>query len=133
MGLAIILFSVFGLYLLVDIGRSIKQQLPAEYRWQAVRRTAVWLLCLELLVLIGTAAIELSSLSNLTLYYTIASLQLTAALVVLASTIRHLRTTQPPELANLAYALSPVKCRQPTGLLKTTPIISWQMKPTVKF
>jgi glycosyltransferase involved in cell wall biosynthesis len=102
MGLAIILLSVLGLYLLVDIGRSIKRQLPAEYRWQAVRHTAVWLLCLALLVLIITVAIELSSLSNLTLYYTVASLQLITALVVLASTLRHLRTTRPPDLASLA-------------------------------
>lgn len=91
-----VLFTVLSLYSLVNLWRLTKNRLQSSYLFHATRATALWLMAGQALLVAAAWLVDQWQLSALGLVYGLVSLQLVAAIVLLASTLRNLRKTQPP-------------------------------------
>lgn len=94
----LVLLILLNLYRMVNLFRLIKDRMQADYLYHAARRTSLWLVGLQLTTLALALLVGHYEHSQLAWLYVAAAGQLVAGLVLLASTVRHLRTTKPPKL-----------------------------------
>jgi hypothetical protein len=91
--------TVLSVYRLVNLLRIAKAQTHADYLYHSSRKTAVFLIGWQAL-LAGAAWINhLHNFAGISWWYLVAGLQLAMALVLAASTRRHLRTTEAPHVS----------------------------------
>jgi hypothetical protein len=90
-----VLVLIMTVYRVLNLGRMIKDRLQADYLLHASRRTTYWLIGVQLSILLAAALDNRYHMSATTWWYLLAAGQLLLALTLLASTIRHLRTTLP--------------------------------------
>lgn len=89
---ALVLF--FSLYRLINLLRVIEGRLHARYLYHATRRTSYWLISFQIMI-VGVAGLQRwYPQSGVRWLYGLVLAQLLAALIIFASTRRHLRTTQ---------------------------------------
>lgn len=86
---------LLSLYRVVNLLRLVRGKTLADYLYRVARASSFWLIGLQLLVLAGAKASTYLSVSALQWWEVVAVLQIAAVGVLLASTIRHLATTQP--------------------------------------
>jgi chlorobactene glucosyltransferase len=91
-----VLLAICNLYRLINLLRLVEGRMQADYLYHATRQTTVWLIGLQLLVYGVDRLTELYHVNSLSYFYSLAILQLLVGLVILASTLRHLKTTRPP-------------------------------------
>jgi hypothetical protein len=100
---AILLIAYFGIYFLLNVARLARGHSRPEYLHPAFLRTSEWLASLILLIAVLTGVMAANYVNMLTWLYILAGGQLLAALIILFSTLRHIRTTAPvPLTENLA-------------------------------
>jgi hypothetical protein len=93
-----VIIAVFSLYRCLNLERTARGRIHADYLFHASRRTALWLIGAQLAVT-GAAALGYRFTAEPMIWWDIlASIQLLAAIVILASTLRHLETTRKPPL-----------------------------------
>ncbi|HVW23483.1 MAG TPA: glycosyltransferase [Candidatus Saccharimonadales bacterium] len=90
------LVALFTIYRIVNLLRLIEGRTQNDYLFQTTRKTALWLLGLQLLMGAGGLANHQLQLSTASWWYLLAAAQILAALVLALSTRRHLRTTGAP-------------------------------------
>ncbi len=93
------LISLFSLYRCVNLGRVAADRIQPDYLFHSSRQTSLWLIGLQA----ATAAIAglnraWGPASGLWWWGAAALISLGCAIVLLVSTLRHLRTTKPPQL-----------------------------------
>ncbi len=85
-----------SLYRVVNLLRLLEDRVESTYLARVARLSSLSLMGLQLLVLGLAYMVIVRHLSSLTLSYLLAGSQLAVALVILSSTLRHLKTTRPP-------------------------------------
>jgi chlorobactene glucosyltransferase len=93
-----VLLAGLSLYRCLNLARVGTGRAHPGYLYHASRRTSLWLIASQLAI-VGAAAVGYHfSVEPIIWWDILASLQLVCAVVLLASTLRHLDTTRPPEL-----------------------------------
>lgn len=90
------LILLASIYRMVNLLRILEDRLQAKYLYQASRRTSYWLIGLQLIILGVVGMNQWHPMATIGWLYGLVGLQLAVALILTASTLRHLRTTQPP-------------------------------------
>ncbi len=93
-----VLVTVIGLYGLINLLRVNRCRTHADYLYHSSRKTAVWLIGFQSVVLFVAWACNAVGVTSLVMFYMLAVGQLVCGIVLLASTLRHLRTTTPPKI-----------------------------------
>jgi hypothetical protein len=94
-----VLLAVLGIYRCVNLARIAASRIQADYLFHASRQTTLWLIGAQL-VIAGMASLGYHYHIEPILWLdALASIQLICAVIVLASTLRHLETTKKPTLA----------------------------------
>jgi len=94
------LVAFFSIYRILNLLRLIEGRTQNDYLFQTSRRTALWLIGLQLLMGVGGLANHQLQFSTATWWYLLAGVQLLSALILALSTNRQLRTTRsvgPPK------------------------------------
>lgn len=90
------LVLLMSLYRIVNLLRLLENRLESAYLARVARRSSLSLMGLQLLV-VGLAYLVIGRhLPPLTLWYLLSAGQLAFSLVILSSTLRHVKTTRPP-------------------------------------
>jgi len=97
------LVLILSLYRVINLLRLIEGRTQADYLFGVARGTSYWLIGLQILALMIAALGHVTKVQPMTWLYVLVGVELVLAVVLLASTIRHLRTTKPPSLKQ-AYA-----------------------------
>lgn len=87
---------VFSLYRVINLLRLVEGRMQTNYLYKASLCTSLWLIGLQAAVLVITTVAGHYHVAILTWWYILAGGQLAVALVLLSSTLRHIRTTTPP-------------------------------------
>jgi glycosyltransferase involved in cell wall biosynthesis len=87
-----------SMYRIVSLARIIKGQMPDGYLRRTLYRTTNWLVAAQGFVLVSWKVFDIAHISLSVLWYSLGIIQLIAAITVILSMVRHLRTTWPPEL-----------------------------------
>ncbi len=87
---------IFSIYRMINLLRVLEGRLQAKHLYRSTMRTSWWLIGCQLLVLGGVWLDRHYQITGITWLYAVAIVQLVVALVLWASTRRHLRTTRPP-------------------------------------
>ncbi len=90
------LILIFSIYRIINLLRVLESRLQAKYLHRSTMRTSWWLIGCQLVVLGGVWLDRHYQITGITWLYAVAAVQLAVALVLWASTRRHLRTTRPP-------------------------------------
>jgi glycosyltransferase involved in cell wall biosynthesis len=91
-----VLLAVFSLYRAVNLARISANRIQPDYLFHASRKTALWLMCMQLITA-GAAGLGYQyDVSNNLWWSLLAGVQFVGSLILLASTLRHLRTTRRP-------------------------------------
>lgn len=90
--------TIFSAYRVVNLLRILENRLQPQYMHRVVRRTSWWLIGSQLIAIAIFGLIQQSSLTTLALWYVAAGGQLLGAVVLFASTWRHLGTTRPDRI-----------------------------------
>lgn len=93
-----LIITLLSFYRLINLARIMKQRMQADYLRRAAARTSIWLMGLQAAALAASWAADASTAAALTLIYGLAAGQLAVIAMLLASTLRNLRTTRPPRL-----------------------------------
>lgn len=93
------ILALFNVYRIVNLLRLAEDRIHADYLYHSARRASFWLIGLQLLDLALVQLAGFYQVNLLAQYYWLASAQLFAGVILLSSTVRHLRTTRPPETA----------------------------------
>lgn len=88
------LLVFFVIYRCFNLARILKGRMHPSYLYRATFKTAVWLLATQ------TVVIGIMALASPSRWYVLSILQLVLGLVLLASTLRHVRRTREPELSH---------------------------------
>jgi chlorobactene glucosyltransferase len=91
-----LLIVILSLYRAISLARILANRIHENYLFHAVQGTTLWLVSIQALVLASAWSINHWDIRSLTLFYYVTITQLAASLIILATTIRHLRTTKPP-------------------------------------
>jgi hypothetical protein len=94
-----VLLAIVGLYRIINLFRASADRMQPDYLFHASRKTALWLMFMQL-VIAGVAGLGYHyDIQGDFWWYLLAWMQLGCSLILLASTLRHLRTTrrQPGE------------------------------------
>lgn len=103
LNVAIVVFAVFSLFRVINLLRIAESRMQADFLYHVTRKTSLWLIFYQLVTLGIYRLVEANHIDMLTCFYIVAVSQLAGAMVVLSSTLRHIKTTKPPFLeANLA-------------------------------
>lgn len=94
-----VLVAILSLYRIINLLRLSKSRIQPDYLYHVTRRTTLWLIGLQVADLGLAGASNHYGIRSLTYFYLLSAVQLIAAMIVLASTSRHLRTSQPPTVA----------------------------------
>lgn len=92
------LLLVLSGYRVFNLVRVYRVKVHPDYLFHSARRTSWWLISSQLAVVAGAAAIHQLGFINYQLGVGLSVLSLLGSLILLASTVRHLRTTRPPRL-----------------------------------
>lgn len=93
-GLLSALFAVAAVYQIVNLLRVIKNRMQADYLRRVSNRSALYISGVQLLVTV-LAVVNVTHVISMTLVgYTLATIQILGALVLVSSTQRHLKTTK---------------------------------------
>ncbi len=93
------LVLILSLYRIINLLRILENRLHAKQLYQVSRRTSYWLIVGQMVIGLLALTGQHYQIAPLQWVYVIAGLQLLTASVLMASTMRHLRTTRPPVLA----------------------------------
>jgi len=96
-GWAIILL-IFSMYRMINLLRLVEGRTQADYLFAVSKRSSLWLIGLQLMVLLLARINHIYHIRSIVWLYALGLFQLVAASTVLASTLRHLRTTKPPAI-----------------------------------
>jgi len=92
------MIALFNAYRIINLLRLVEGRTNADYLYHVARRTSLIIFGLQLIIL-GSAWLDNHyKPSSLSLWYVLAAGQLIFALILVASTLRNLRTTKPPQL-----------------------------------
>lgn len=94
-----LVIAVFSLYRIINLLRIIEGRIQADYLYHASRRTSLSLIGLQIADFAFAKAGSHYHITRLAYLYVLVAAQLAAALVLLVSTLRHLKTTTPPKLS----------------------------------
>lgn len=98
-----VIFTFFNIYRLLNLLRIVENRSHADYLFHTSRISSLWLIGIQAVIIGVDRLVSANHINILTCFYILAAAQVIAAAVLLGSTIRHLRTTQPPQLEdNLA-------------------------------
>ncbi|HEX7633604.1 MAG TPA: glycosyltransferase family A protein [Candidatus Saccharimonadales bacterium] len=93
----------FSAYRVINLLRVAEGNSQADYMFTVARRSSFWLISIQIGMALLAAAHNLLGLGVLPYLYLLAGLQLVMAVILYASTRRHLKTSQPPVIEE-AYA-----------------------------
>lgn len=96
-GWTLLLLVISG-YRVINLLRILEGRMHSDYLLSATRRSSLWLIGLQVLVLLSLVVNRQLLLPPLTWWYILATIQLVVAVSLLATTLRSLRTTRPPIL-----------------------------------
>jgi hypothetical protein len=91
-----VLVVILNIYRIINLLRILQVRIQPDYLYHASRKSSQWLIAFQVLVVAGAYFVQLSHVGALTGFYVLAALQIGVAGLLLASTLRHLRTTKPP-------------------------------------
>ena len=91
MKVAVILLGIFTLYLCVDLGRVFKRRINKEYLRHAWKKTAIWLLGMQLAVIFITYVSSQLQVSIAFGIYLIATAQALIGITIFTTTLNNLR------------------------------------------
>lgn len=94
----IILLVILNLYRAVNLFRLVKERIQIDYLYHAARRTSLWLIGLQLIVVTLARIMDYYAIGLLPRFYWLATAQVLAGLILLVSANRHLRGTKAPKL-----------------------------------
>jgi len=94
-----IILTIFSLYRMVNLLRLIEGRIQADYLYHATRRTSFCLIGLQVADAALVGAGNYYHIGILAYLYVLVAVQLAAGLVLLASTLKNLKTTSPPVLS----------------------------------
>jgi hypothetical protein len=100
MKLMIAVLVLFNLYLAVNVARLIKRRAPRAYRWKSFARTTAWLLGLQVIVIAISKLADVNGIGLLTILYVLAGAQLLGSFIILATTVRNLKSIRPSTASN---------------------------------
>ncbi|HET7059901.1 MAG TPA: glycosyltransferase [Candidatus Saccharimonadales bacterium] len=96
------LLLVFSIYRIINLLRVLEGRLQPKRLYSSTRRTSWWLIGCQIVVAAGAGLSHHYLLTGVTWLYILAAGQLAVALILMISTLRHLRTTRPDgQLKNL--------------------------------
>ncbi len=90
------LLAMVSVFRSINLLRVIEGRIQAVYLFRGTQKTALYLIIFQLVIFSGAWAQEFLKLNALTWWYLLAVGQLLTAAMLLASTLRHIRTTGPP-------------------------------------
>lgn len=93
-----VIFAIFSLFRVINLFRVISSRIQADFLYKATRKSSLWLIFYQLIIFGINRLGEISNVNMLIWFYLVAVAQLCAAGVILASTLRHLKTTRAPFL-----------------------------------
>jgi glycosyltransferase involved in cell wall biosynthesis len=93
-----ILVLIFSLYRMVNLLRLVEGRTQADYLFTVAKQSSLWLIGLQLAILAAARLNHMYHIRLIVWLYALAVAQLLAAGILLASTLRHLRTTTAPAI-----------------------------------
>lgn len=90
------LLLVLSLYRIINLLRLVEGRMQVDYLYRATLRTSLWLIGLQAAVLAGAGVSAHCHMTNMGWWYLLAAAQLALAVLLLSSTLRHIRKTTPP-------------------------------------
>lgn len=91
-----ILLAILSLYRVINLERVAAGRIQTDYLFHASRKTALWLMGVQLLILVFAGLGYHYRIDPIRWWYGLAILQLGCAAILLSSLVRHLRTTKRP-------------------------------------
>lgn len=102
MQLALIILGIFYLYLFIDIARLLKSRINKEYLRHAWKKTAIWLIVYQWVVLLIVYLAIIFEISFASGIYLLTAVQLFIGLAILLTTISNLKRIQPRVITDVA-------------------------------
>jgi hypothetical protein len=93
-----VILTFFSMFRVINLLRLAEGRMQQDFLFHATRNTSRWLIFYQLLVFGADRLAAANHINILTCFYVVAIGQLIAAIVILASTLRHISTTRPPFL-----------------------------------
>jgi chlorobactene glucosyltransferase len=91
--------AILAVYRVINLGRAAEGRMQADYLYSVASRASVQLLIAQVLLVILVVIGRYVHLSSLTGYELLLGAQLVCAVVLVHTTSRNLRTTQPPQVS----------------------------------
>ena len=95
------LVAVIGIYRLINLYRILRDRTQPDYLYHSSKRTALWLIGSQIIVMSIAWITSYVNANQLALFYLLTAGQVGCGMVLLASTLRHIRTTEPPVLTKV--------------------------------